>query len=149
MAAQRMPDPISTELNRMLLDVNLGASTEDALAGMNARIGSDDVDMVITAILIQRNSGGNLAEVLDNVTETMRERERMEGEIKTLTSSQRATAWVLTLWPVVLGLLFFAISPTAMSLMWTTGVGIALLIIWAVLTMMAAFTYRRILAIDV
>ena len=96
-AAKRIGAPMSVELNRMLLDVNLGASMEAALTSLNERIGSDDVDVVITAILIQRNTGGNLAEVLDSVTETMRDRERIQGEIKTLTSQQRLTGWVLSL----------------------------------------------------
>ncbi|HEY8173644.1 MAG TPA: type II secretion system F family protein, partial [Dehalococcoidia bacterium] len=148
-AVKRMGPPISLELTRMLLDMNLGASTESALAGMNERIGSDDVDMVVTAILIQRQTGGNLAEVLESVTETMRDRERIQGEIKTLTSSQRMTGWVLSLWPAALGLLFFAINPSMMSLMWTTGAGIVLLVIWVVLNMMGIFTIRRILDIDI
>jgi tight adherence protein B len=148
-AAKRVGPPMSVELTRMMLDMNLGASTESALTAMNERIGSDDVDMVVTAILIQRQTGGNLSEVLDNVTETMRDRERIQGEIKTLTSSQRMTGWVLSLWPLALGLLFFAINPSMMSLMWTTGAGIVLLVIWGFLNTMGIFTIRRILDIDI
>jgi len=147
--AQRVGPPISVELNRMLVDINLGASTEDALQAMNQRIGSDDVDIVVTAILIQRNTGGNLAEVLETVTETMRDRERIAGEIKTLTSSQRLTGWVLSLWPAALGLIFFAINPGMMSLMWTTTAGLVLLGIWVVLNTMGILTIRRILDIDI
>lgn len=148
-AAKRVGPPISIELNRMLLDINLGSSTEDALRAFNERIGSDDVDMVVTAILIQRQTGGNLAEVLENVTETMRDRERIRGEIKTLTSSQRLTGWILSLWPLALALGFFAINPGMMSLLWTTGAGIVLLVIWGVLNFLGAFTLRRILDIDI
>ena len=147
--SQRVGPPMSIELNRALLDINLGASTEDALSAMNERIGSDDVDIVVTAILIQRNTGGNLAEVLERVTQTMRDREKVQGDIKTLTSQQRLAGWVLSLWPVALGLIFLAINPSMMSLMWTTGPGIVMLVIWATLTALAAFTYRRILAIDI
>jgi tight adherence protein B len=148
-AAKRMGPPISIELNRMLLDMNLGASTEAALQAMNDRIGSDDVDMVVTAILIQRQTGGNLSEVLDNVTETMRDRERIHGEIRTLTSSQRLTAWILSLWPLALALMFFGIAPGMMSLLWTTSVGFILLGVWFVLNTMGVFALRRILDIDV
>lgn len=148
-ASQRIGPPMSLEINRALLDINLGASTEDALTAMNERIGSDDVDMVITAILIQRNTGGNLAEVLERVTQTMRDREKVQGDIKTMTSQQRLTGWILAAWPVVLGLIFFAINPGMMKLMWTTGPGIVMLVIWTGLTLAAAFTYRRILAIDI
>lgn len=148
-AAKRAGPPISAELNRMLLDINLGMSTEQALQSMNDRIGSEDLDMVVTAILIQRNSGGNLAEVLESVAETMRDRERIRGEIKTLTSSQRLTAWILSAWPICIAALFFAINPGIMSLMWTTGAGIILLFIWGFLNLMGVIVLQKILAIDI
>jgi len=149
LAAQRMGPPISVEMNRMLLDLNLGASTEDALMAMNERVGSEDLDLVVTAILIHRQTGGNLAEILDNVTETMRDRERIKGEIKTLTASQRLSGFILCAWPVVLAGLFTAINPGMMSLMWTTTAGIIMLGIWLVLNTLGIFTMRRILAIDI
>jgi tight adherence protein B len=148
-ASKRVGPPMSMELNRMLLDINLGMSTEDALQSMNERIGSEDLDMVVTAILIQRNSGGNLAEVLESVTETMRDRERIRGEIRTLTSAQRITAWILSLWPVCIALIFFAISPDVSSVMWTTGAGIILLFIWGTLNLLGVIALQRILAIDI
>lgn len=148
-AAKRVGPPISLELNRMLLDINLGMSTEQALQAMNARIDSEDVDMVVTAILIQRNSGGNLAEVLESVTETMRDRERIRGEIKTLTSAQRFTGWVLSLWPICLAVVFFLINPGIMSLMWTTGAGVVLLFIWGTLNFLGIITLQKILSIDI
>ncbi len=148
-AAKRVGPPMSVELGRLLLDVNLGMSTEDALQGMNQRIDSEDLDMVVTAILIQRSSGGNLAEVLESVIATMRDRERIQGEIKTLTSSQRFTAWVLSLWPMCIAAGFFAINPSIMSLMWTTQAGIVMLIIWGFLNVMGIITLQKILAIDI
>lgn len=148
-ATKRIGPPMSVELNRMLLDMNLGASTEAALHAMNERIGSDDVHMVVTAILIQRQTGGNLAEVLDHVTETMRDRDRILGEIKTLTSSQRLTGFVLSLWPMALALVFLAINPDMMSLMWTTDAGLVMLGTWIVLNAAGFFAIRRILDIDI
>ncbi len=148
-AADRMGPPVSTELARMMLDINMGSSTEDALAAMNRRIGSEDLDLLVTAILVQRQTGGNLTEVLDNVTEIMRDRDRIKGEIGTMTASQRMSAWVLSLWPAILGLVFFAINPHMMSLMWTTLPGIIMLIIWGALNMAGFLTMRRILNIDI
>jgi tight adherence protein B len=147
--AKRVGPPMSQELGRMLLDVNLGMSVEDALREMNARIGSDDVDMVVTAILIQRQSGGNLAEVLENVTETMRDRERIQGEIRTMTSQQRLTGWILSLWPVGLGLAFAAFQPDIMKLFFTMELGRVMLAAWAGLWVIGVFLIRRILDIDV
>jgi tight adherence protein B len=148
-AAERMGPPISTELARMMFDMNMGASTEDALVAMNERIGSEDLDLVVTAILIQRQTGGNLAEVLDNVTEIMRDRDRIKGEIQSLTASQRMSGVILSLWPIALGLLFFAINPSMMSLMWTTIPGLVLLGIWGTLNLVGFLALRRILRIDI
>jgi tight adherence protein B len=116
---------------------------------MNERIGSDDVDMLVTAILIQRSSGGNLAEILEAIGETIQDRERIYGEIKTLTSSQRLTGWILSLWPAALALMFFGIAPSVMSLLWTTSAGLVLLGIWATLNLLGIFSLQRILAIDI
>ncbi len=148
-AAKRVGPPMSAELNRLLLDVNLGGSMEEALSAMNERIGSDDVDMLVTAILIQRNSGGNLAEILESIGETIQDRERIYGEIKTLTSSQRLTGWILSLWPAALALMFFAIVPSVMSLLWTTSAGLVLMGIWITLNVLGIFSIRRILDIDI
>jgi tight adherence protein B len=148
-AAKRVGPPMSIELGRVLVDISLGRSTEEALSALNERIGSDDLDMVVTAILIQRSSGGNLVEVLDNVTATMRDRERIRGEVRTLTSAQRFTAFVLSIWPLCVAAMFFAVNPDIMSLMWTTGAGVALLILWAVLNLMGILTLQRILSIEI
>jgi tight adherence protein B len=86
-SAEQLPEPLSLEVRRTLRDISIGSSVEDALEGLNKRVGSSDFDIVITAILIQRAVGGNLAEILDNVAHTMRERERIRGEIRTLTSA--------------------------------------------------------------
>lgn len=148
-AAKRIGPPISVEINRMLLDVSLGGNMEDALAAMNERIGSDDVDMLVTAILIQRSSGGNLAEILEVIGDTIRDRERIHGEIKTLTSSQKLTGTILSLWPAALALMFFGIAPSVMSLLWTTSAGLVLTGIWITLNILGIYSIRRILDIDV
>jgi tight adherence protein B len=148
-AANRLGPPISTELQRMLLDINLGASTEDALVAMNERVRSDDLDLVVTAILIHRQTGGNLAEIIDNVTKTMRDRERIRGEIKTLTAQQRLTGWILCLWPAFLALLFTAINPGMMKLLVVTTPGYVLMGVWITLNVLGYLTIRRILDIDI
>ncbi len=86
-AAQRLQPPLSEEFSRLVADVRLGREpARTRSTAMGRRVGSYDLDMVITAILIQRSSGGNLSEVLDNVAETIRERDRIRGEIRVLTS---------------------------------------------------------------
>ncbi len=148
-AAKQIGQPMSAELGRLLLDINLGKTTEEALQGLNERIGSDDVDMLVTAILIQRSSGGNLAEVLENVGETIRERERITGEIKTMTSQQRLSGWVLSLWPLGLGLAFAAFQPGIMKLFFTMPLGNVLLAVWFGLWVIGVVVIRKILDIEI
>jgi tight adherence protein B len=148
-AAQRLQPPLSEEFSRLVGDVRLGASLEDALTAMGNRVGSYDLDMVITAIMIQRSTGGNLSEVLDNVAETIRERDRIRGEIRVLTSQMRFAAWVLSLWPLALFGIFSLLNPDLMSNLWTETAGIVLLVIAGVLQLLGFFTIRRIVAIEI
>jgi tight adherence protein B len=148
-AARRLQPPLAEELGHLVTDVNLGRTLEDALADLNGRVGSFDLDVVITAILIQRRTGGNLSEILDNVAETMRERDRVRGEIRVLTAQQRFAGFVLSGWPVVLAGIFFLMNPDLMSNLWTTPAGLVLLIGAAFLQLLGFLTIRRILAIDI
>jgi tight adherence protein B len=127
-AAEQVPAPLSVEIRRTLRDTAMGASVEQALAALNDRVGSPDFDIVITAILIQRSVGGNLAEILDNVAHTMRERERIKGEIRTLTSQQRLTGYVIGGIPIGLLIIFYLISPDFTGLLFTDPLGRMMLI---------------------
>ncbi len=149
LAADQLKHPISTELRRTIRDINVGSSTEDALLALNERASSYDLDIVITAVLIQRSVGGNLAEILENVAHTMRERARIRGEIRALTSQQRLTGYILGGMPVaVIGILFL-ISRDYMTPLFTTLAGQAMLGGAAILEAIGVLLIRRILAIDV
>lgn len=121
--AEQTPAPLSTEIRRTLRDTAMGASVEQALSSLNDRVGSPDFDIVITAIMIQRAVGGNLAEILDNVQHTMRERERIKGEIRTLTSQQRMTGYVIGGIPVGLLLIFMLVSPEFTGMLFSEKLG--------------------------
>jgi tight adherence protein B len=110
--AAELPPPVSKEFERVVQEVRLGLSLEQALNNMYRRVPSEDLDLVITAINIQREVGGNLAEILDIISFTIRERVRIKGEIRTLTAQGRLTGWVISLLPVGLGLLLYSINPT-------------------------------------
>ncbi len=148
-AARQMQPPLATELRRMLREANLGLSAEDALNLLGERIESADLDMVITAINIQRTVGGNLAEILEKVAYTMRERERIRGEIKTLTAQQRMTGVVIGGLPVGMALLFLLINPGYMGALFTETVGRIMLFGAVGLEVLGALTMKKILAIDV
>ena len=97
--AKEMEPPMSTEFERVTADIAMGVALEDALQQMNRRLDSSDFDLVVTAVLIQREIGGNLAQILDTISETINERIRMKREISALTAQGRFSAWVLLLLP--------------------------------------------------
>ena len=148
-SSKQLPDPLGQEVRRMLRESTLGMSAEQALAALGARICSKDMDMVITAINIQRSVGGNLAEILDNVAHTMRERERIRGEIDTLTSQQKMTGIVIGLLPVFMFLVFMVINPAYMSLLFETTAGRLIIAGSIVMEVMGYFMIKRIMAIEV
>ncbi len=148
-ASRQMYPPLSSELRRMLRDANLGMSAEGALNAMGSRIESTDLDIVLTAVNIQRAVGGNLAEVLEKVSFTMRERERIRGEIKTLTTQQLMTGVLVGSMPVAMMGIFMVINPAYMSLLFTETAGRIILLAAAGLEVAGIFAIRRMLAIEI
>ena len=148
-AAQQLSPPLSNELLRVIQETNVGATLEDALAALAERVESYDLDMIVTAILIQRTVGGNLAEILNNVGYTIRERVRIQGEVNTLTAQKKLSGIIIGLLPVALVLLFFATSPDYMSVLFTHTAGRILLVIGAVLDLVGLLMIRRIVTVEV
>ena len=148
-ASRQMDPPLALEIRRMLREANLGLSAEDALNALGDRVDSKDLDMVLTAINIQRTVGGNLAEILDQVAFTMRERERISGELATLTSQQRMTGIVIGALPVLMLAVFMAMNPPYMSLLFTELAGRLMLVGAISLELLGFFTIRRIMAIEI
>ena len=148
-AAKQMQPPLALELRRMLREANLGLSAEDSLNAMGERIDSKDLDMVLIAINIQRTVGGNLAEILDQVASTMRERERIRGEIVTLTSQQKMTGIVIGGLPVMMFLIFMVMNPGYMSLLFTEMAGRVMLAMAVGLEFLGYLTIKRIMAIEI
>jgi tight adherence protein B len=109
--AKEMSDPISKELNRMLREVNLGSTVDQALTNLGKRINSQDLDIVISAYLIQKDVGGNLTEIMEKVAETIRERLRIQGDIRVLTAQGRLSGLIVGLLPVALFLFFLLKAP--------------------------------------
>lgn len=109
--SRELPSPISDEFRRLVQEMQIGISMENALDNLLRRIPSDDLDFVITAINVQREVGGNLSEILDNISFTIRERVRIKGEIRVLTATVRTSGIVLSLIPVFLSLALWFVSP--------------------------------------
>jgi len=113
--AKESPEPTATEFRRVVQEVQLGISMEDALDHMLKRLDSEDLDLIVTAVNIQREVGGNLAEILDVIGHTIRERIKLKGEIRVLTSQGRYTGWFISLLPIVLALFLLVINPNYMG----------------------------------
>ena len=111
---RELPVPISEEFHRVVQEVQLGLPQEAALANLTRRVPSADLDFVVTAINVQREVGGNLSEILDNISYTIRERVRIKGEIASLTAQGQITAWVISLTPIILALVLYLINRSYM-----------------------------------
>lgn len=107
---REMPEPISTEFRRAVQEIGLGVENERAFANLLRRMPSDDLDLLITAINVQQEVGGNLAEILEIIAFVIRERIRIKGQIQVLTAQGQISGWVISLLPIVLGLLLFAMN---------------------------------------
>ena len=121
--SREMQPPMSTEFANVMRNTSLGRTMEDALQEMDQRVGNEDFSLVITAVLIQQQVGGNLATILDNIRETISERIRLRREVGTLTAQGKFSGLVLTCIPVALGLFFAVTSPEYLKPLLTTSIG--------------------------
>jgi tight adherence protein B len=118
MVSAEMPEPIATEFRKTYEEQNLGLSLKLALENLTQRIPLLDLRMCVTAVLIQRETGGNLAEILEKVAYTIRERFRIMGDLKTLTTSSRMSAWLLCGLPIAVSVVITVMNPEYMSVLW-------------------------------
>lgn len=140
--------PLSVEMGRALREMKLGTSTEEALSNMTKRVGSDDLELIVTAVGIQRAVGGNLAEVLDNISSTIRERVRIKGEVKTLTAQGRISGTIVGLLPLILAAFIFVTNPDYVMVMVRHPLGIAMLVGAVISEAIGAFLIKRIVNIE-
>lgn len=147
-AAREMDDPLRTELGRVIERVNVGGSLIDALNELTQRVPSYDVQLLASAIAVQRQSGGNLAEILENLAHTVRERRRVKGEVKALTSGPKLSGTILGLMPVLMCVYFIAISDQFRSLMLGTFKGQAMLGFAALWTFIGWFMAQQVAKVE-
>ncbi len=147
--AKEMPPPISQEFALVIRENKLGVTLEDALTNLTKRVNSEDLDLVVTSVIVTRQVGGNLAEIFDRIAETIRERFKLQGKIKTLTAQGKLQGIVVGLLPVFLGLVLYKIDPQMMRPMFTTLPGWIGLGIILVLEIAGAFLIKKIVTIDV
>lgn len=141
--------PMSEEMGRVVREVNLGLGMEEALHNMVRRIKSDDLDLMVTAISIQQQAGGNLAEILDTIAFTIRERVRIKAEINTLTAQGRVSGYLVAFLPIGLGAALNAINPAFMQPLFTQTIGRILIGVGAVMMTIGFLAIRKITDIKV
>ncbi|MCK4564791.1 MAG: type II secretion system F family protein, partial [Verrucomicrobia bacterium] len=146
---QEKENPISQEFGMFLQQLRVGVRFEEALADMDRRIGSEDLTLMIQSIEISRQTGGNLTEVFDRISETIRERQRVEGKIKSLTAQGRIQGRVVGAMPVVLGIVLYLLDPQMMLSFLRSPAGVAVMVAVVVMEICGALIIRKIVNIDV
>ena len=149
MVAGEMDPPIATEFRRLLRETKMGISQEEALMDMGQRVDNEDMDLVVTAILIQRQVGGNLAEVLEGISHTIRERIRLKNELKSLTAQGKLSGLIVMLLPPGVALLIFMSNPQFLGVLFMEPVGRVLLVLAVFMQILGIVLIRRIINLEV
>lgn len=149
MVSMEMPEPIATEFRKAYEEQNLGLSVKLALDNLTQRMPLLDLKLCVTAILIQRETGGNLAEILEKVAYTIRERFRILGDLKTLTTSSRMSAWLLCALPIGVALMVTVLNPEYMSVLWKDPRGHYLIAAALTMQITGMLIVRKILKIKI
>ncbi len=147
--AREIPQPAAAEFQRVVAEIRLGRPIDDALEALATRVGSPDFKWAVLAVNIQREVGGNLAEIMDNVADTLRERAMMRRQIKVLTAEGRLSGWVLVALPIAIAVYMYAVNPDYIGLLVTTKLGLYMLGTAVILLGLGIVWMRKIVDIDV
>lgn len=148
MVAKEAPEPTATEFTRVVREVGLGLSPEEALANLVRRIDSEDLDLMVTAINVQHEVGGNLSQILESIGTTIRERVRIKGEIVTLVAQQQYSGYIVAAMPILLTLFLFLMNRNYMLPMFS-GIYLCMPIGGIILIVIGFLVIRKIVAIEV
>jgi tight adherence protein B len=149
LVGRECPDPVGGEFKTCFEEQNYGLELKVAIVNLLDRVPLQDLRIMATAIMIQKESGGNLAEVLDKTAYVIRERFRLKRQIRVHTAQGRLTGWILSLLPVVLGIALFMVNPSMMSILWTREIGVKLLWASGAMTLLGGFIIRQIVNMEV
>ena len=149
MSASESPEPVRREFRQCVDEQNFGLEPRQALMNMADRVPIHDIRILVTAVLIQYETGGNLTEILDKVAYLIREDFRLQRQVRTHTAQGRMTGWILSLLPLILGLVLYMANPDNMSVLWKRAEGRAMLYSGTVMTIVGALIIRRIIRIRI
>lgn len=147
--AKEMDAPIGREVQKVVNEVNIGVDVETALDNMQKRVNSPDFELVVTAVVIQRQVGGNLAQILDTISDTINNRVRMRREIMTLTAQGRASGVVLALMPIAVGGILSVVNPNYLTPLFTEPLGRMAIVVGIIMEIIGYLVIRRIVDIKV
>lgn len=149
MVAQEVPDPVGTEFRRVFEEQNFGLPMREALINLSNRVPLPDVNFVVTAMLVQRETGGNLAEILDKTVTVIRERFRLRGQLRIYTAQGRLTGWILTALPFGMFFILNFLNPDYEGIMLTDPLGQKLLYLGIILIAIGWYAIRKVIDIKV
>jgi tight adherence protein B len=149
MVAEELKDPISTEFQRTFEEQRFGLPFDDAIIAMADRVALIDVRILVTAILIQREVGGNLAEVLDNLATVIRARFTIRRQLRVYTAQGRFSGYTLAVLPIIVGFLIYALNPSYMTLLFTHPIGKLLVFLAVVMQIVGFLWIRKIINIEI
>lgn len=147
--AREMPDPVSKEFTKLMKEMSLGLSMEKALSNLLIRVPSDDLDLLVIAILIQKEVGGNLAEIIDTIAATIRERITIQREVKTLTAQGKLSGFVVGLLPLFLGVVMFSINQSYVTILFVNPIGQAMIGLGLLNMLIGIYIISKIVKIEV
>jgi len=146
---KEMPAPIADEFSQVLHENKLGISLEEGLENLSKRVNSNEIELLVTSIVIARQTGGNLAEILNRIVATLRERAKIHGQIKSLTAQGKLSGYVVGALPFLMAFIINVVDPQMMKPMYSTGLGWLFLVAVVVLESLGFFFILKIVAIDV
>lgn len=149
MVGNEMPEPIASEFRMVFDEINYGITTQEALTNLSARVPSTDLSYFVIAVLIQHETGGNLSELLGNISSIIRERLKLMMTVRVLSAEGRLSAWILTLLPFGLGLILQIINPNFMSVLWKDPMGVKMVAIALGMMVLGIVVMSRIIKIRV
>lgn len=149
LVAQEMPRPVGPEFQKLFDEQNLGISLRHALIDFSKRVDTMDVRFFITAVLIQRDTGGNLAEIIDKISYVIRERFRVQGQLRIFTAQARLSGLILSLLPPILALVIYNLNPNYLKPLWNDSLGNLLVALAVVLQIAGMFVIRKIVRIKI
>ena len=143
-----MPEPVGTEFRLAYDRQNFGMPMPEALKSLGERVPLLDARFFVTAVLTQREAGGNLAEVLDNLARVIRDRFKVKRQVRVITAHARITGWVLSLLPPGLGVMLTLMSPKHMSLLWTDPIGVKMIVVAIILQVVGTLAIRKLVDVE-